>query len=144
MRLQPQTEQIQSACICQKALVGTVGTPTLCQQQFDGARVALGGCQHQRGATLLLMDLDVCVLLQQQLHNLEQDDKRRGQERLNDEHPGGGGVNEQTAPNLRVAVFGGTEQRRHPPAVGYLQPCPPLQKEGAHLRPPPSCCRAQH
>lgn len=69
-----------------------MGTPTLCQQQFDGARVALGGCQHQRGATLLLMDLDVCILLQQQLHNLEMGDKRRGQERLNDEHPGGGAL----------------------------------------------------
>lgn len=48
----------------------TVWTLTLRQQQFDGAAVALGRSQHQRRATLLIADVDVCSLFQQQLCNL--------------------------------------------------------------------------
>jgi len=54
------------------------------------------------------------------------------------------GGSDRTPPHLRVPVFGGAQQRGHPPAVGYLQPRPPLQEERAHLRPPSSRCRAQH
>ena len=47
-------------------------------------------------------------------------------------------------PHLCVSMFGGTKQRDHPPAVGYLQVWLSLQEERTHLHPPSPWSCAQH
>lgn len=47
------------------------------------------------------------------------------------------------ASHLCVSVFGGAQQRDHPPPVGNLQAGTPLQQRDTHLHPPPAWRCAQ-